>query len=122
MNWPKCSYFGIFDGHGGHKCSDFLRDNLHKYIIEDKSFPWNPISALRGGFVKAEKEFMKLALSTNPVEKSGSCAIIVLIVDNRCFVANVGDSRAIVSQNKGATVAALSIDHKPNVEGERNRI
>ena len=32
-NWPKCSYFGVFDGHGGSLCSDFLRDNLHKFII-----------------------------------------------------------------------------------------
>ena len=27
--WPKCSFFAIFDGHGGHTCADFLRDNLH---------------------------------------------------------------------------------------------
>lgn len=24
--WPKCSFFGVFDGHGGQKCADFLRD------------------------------------------------------------------------------------------------
>lgn len=27
--WPKCSFFGVFDGHGGAACADFLRDNLH---------------------------------------------------------------------------------------------
>ena len=27
--WPKCSFFGIYDGHGGSACADFLRDNLH---------------------------------------------------------------------------------------------
>ena len=31
--WPKCSYFGVFDGHGGSTCSDFLKDNMHKYVI-----------------------------------------------------------------------------------------
>ena len=25
--WPKISYFGIYDGHGGSKCADFLRDS-----------------------------------------------------------------------------------------------
>jgi protein phosphatase 2C family protein 2/3 len=27
--WPPCSFFGIYDGHGGSGCADFLRDNLH---------------------------------------------------------------------------------------------
>jgi len=31
--WPKCSYFGVFDGHGGSACSDFLKDNMHKFVI-----------------------------------------------------------------------------------------
>ncbi len=30
--WPKVSFFGIFDGHGGTKCSDFLKENLHHYV------------------------------------------------------------------------------------------
>jgi protein phosphatase PTC6 len=25
-------YFGVFDGHGGNECSDFLREELHGYI------------------------------------------------------------------------------------------
>ena len=28
-SWPKCSFFGLFDGHGGTNCPEFLRDNLH---------------------------------------------------------------------------------------------
>jgi len=28
-NWPKCSFFAVYDGHGGSTCADFLRDNLH---------------------------------------------------------------------------------------------
>ena len=40
--WPKCSFFAIFDGHGGHTCADFLRDNLHQFIIRDSEFPQNP--------------------------------------------------------------------------------
>jgi serine/threonine protein phosphatase PrpC len=31
--WPKCSYFGVFDGHGGDSCSNFLKDNMHKYVL-----------------------------------------------------------------------------------------
>ena len=30
--WPSCSFFAIYDGHGGSKCAEFLRDNLHHYV------------------------------------------------------------------------------------------
>lgn len=30
--WPNCSFFAVYDGHGGASCADFLRDNLHQYV------------------------------------------------------------------------------------------
>ncbi len=35
--------------------------------------------------------------SLDNIDKSGSCGIITLIVDEMVYVANVGDSRAILS-------------------------
>jgi protein phosphatase PTC2/3 len=48
--WPKCSFFGVYDGHGGSSCSDFLRDNLHHFVIKHKDFPTNPKIAIAEGF------------------------------------------------------------------------
>ncbi|EEP78005.1 conserved hypothetical protein [Uncinocarpus reesii 1704] len=31
---PQVFYFGVFDGHGGVVCSEFLRDKLHAYVQE----------------------------------------------------------------------------------------
>lgn len=31
--WPTVSFFGVFDGHGGAGCADYLRDNLHTFVI-----------------------------------------------------------------------------------------
>ncbi|KAM0713754.1 hypothetical protein Q7P37_010716 [Cladosporium fusiforme] len=31
---PQVFYFGVFDGHGGAECSEFLRDRLHAYLEE----------------------------------------------------------------------------------------
>ncbi len=45
-----------------------------------------------------------------------------MIVESRCFIANVGDSRAIMSGNNGAKVYTLSRDHRPNDEKEYKRI
>ena len=39
-----------------------------------------------------------------------------------CYIANVGDSRAIMSANGGEYIVKLSRDHKPNDELETKRI
>lgn len=50
-------------------------------ITENSHFPHEPMEALKFGFKKAEQEFLNFAESQNPVERSGSCAIVVLIID-----------------------------------------
>lgn len=56
------------------------------------------------------------------VERSGSCAVVLLIVGDICYVANVGDSRAVMSLGGGRKVIALSRDHKPADTKEFKRI
>lgn len=124
-SWPKCSFFGVYDGHGGAACADFLRDHLHQFIIKTAAFPWNPKEALRTGFQEAERTFLGTvaARSLDAVsEKSGSCALVMLVVDDWCYVANVGDSRAIMSGERGKRLFLLSKDHKPGSEDESKRI
>ena len=117
--WPNCSFFGLYDGHGGSRACDFLRDNLHKYIINDKYFPSNPQKAIANGFINAEKLFCK---NYKGIDSSGSCAIVVIVIDNRVYIANVGDSRAILSSKNGSKFYALSRDHRPGDEKEYKRI
>ena len=117
--WPNCSFFGLYDGHGGSAACDFLRDNLHKYIINDKYFPSNPQKAIANGFIYAEKIFFK---NYTGLDNSGSCAIVVLIIENRIYIANVGDSRAILSAKNGSKFYPLSRDHRPGDEKEYKRI
>lgn len=122
-SWPPCSWFGLFDGHGGSQCADFLRDNLLHYVVNQDSFPANPRVALIEGFREAEASFTSFAMSVpDRVERSGSCAIVVLIVGSTVYVANVGDSRAVMSLDRGARFEELSNDHKPNDANERTRI
>jgi protein phosphatase 2C family protein 2/3 len=95
--WPECSFFGIYDGHGGSGCADFLRDNLHHFIVKEPSFPSKPEEAIKRAFKAAECNFLELSQTSEPCDPSGSCAVVVLIVGNKSFIANVGDSRAIAS-------------------------
>lgn len=56
------------------------------------------------------------------LDKSGSCAIVALLVEKRVFIVNVGDSRAIMSYDGGNFAGNLSMDHKPNDDMEQKRI
>ena len=56
------------------------------------------------------------------IDKSGSCAIVIVIIGDTCFSANVGDSRALLSGHGGTKIYPLSRDHKPSDELERKRI
>ena len=120
--WPNCSYFSIFDGHGGALCADFLKDNLHKMILENPNFPENPKIAIEQGCAQAEHDFCKFALKQTNIERSGSCGVILLVIDEKIYIGNVGDSRAIVSEMNGKFTSNLTNDHKPEELGEKERI
>ena len=56
------------------------------------------------------------------IDRSGSCAVVILIIDDMCYCANTGDSRAIMSADGGEKLFLLSTDHKPTEELEMKRI
>lgn len=119
--YPKISYFGLFDGHGGSFCANFLADHLHRYIFRLMNNGEDIIDSIKQGFLQAENDFTSESLSSN-FDNSGSCAICALVLQNHIFLANVGDSRAIISYGNGKITAQVSIDHKPDEENEKNRI
>jgi protein phosphatase 2C family protein 2/3 len=84
------------------------------------------LKAIRNGFREAEKLFLEYAEKqqeeVGDIDRSGSCAIVIIFIDDTCYVANVGDSRAIMSADGGEKIFALSNDHKPTDDVEIKRI
>lgn len=84
------------------------------------------MQAIKNAFSEAERLYLEFVRNQErdrvDFDKSGSCAVICLVVDEVCYVANTGDSRAVMSTNGGKQVITLSNDHKPTDEFEVNRI
>ena len=80
---------------------------------------------MQQGFQTCENNYIN-SIYSKPFNQytdfSGSCAIVVLIINNQCYIANLGDSRAIYSYNSGSEFFQLSRDHKPNDLKEKKRI
>ena len=121
--WPKASFFSVFDGHGGNKCAEFLKNNLLKLICENKFYPNDIEKAIKYGFNEADKAFLKLIQKKDElIDTSGSCALILLVIENKLYIANVGDSRCVISFDNGNTRKDVTRDHKPNYPYEKERI
>ena len=92
-------------------------------IVEDDEFPQNVESAILNGFKRADALFLGSCVrGPRVVDASGSCACVLLMVEEILYFANLGDSRALMSMNEGRVVKAMTMDHKPNVPSERHRI
>ena len=53
------------------------------------------------------------------IEKSGSCSLSILNIGKKIYCANLGDSRALYSENGSKEVYQISYEHKPQNEVER---
>lgn len=71
-------------------CSQFLKDHLHEFFFK-LNWKSDVPNALRKAFIMAEEEWKKKG------DNSGSCALVIFIYENHCYVANLGDSRAVLA-------------------------
>jgi len=114
---PKHAFYGVYDGHGGHRASDFTAEHLHK-LCQKNDYEHQTSEALLDAFKELDTMWLTVATSSN--YDDGSTAICALIVGQTLYVANVGDSRAVLASSGKAE--EMSEDHKPGREDEKKRI
>merc|ERR1740117_1430939 len=100
----SCILFGVFDGHGadGDHCSYFVRDNIEAHL----------------------KATLQMHDTDFDDTMSGTTAITAYFDGREVCVANIGDSRAVIGEQKGRRIIAysLSIDQTPYRQDERERV
>ncbi|SCA58883.1 Uncharacterized protein AB751O23_AX_00130 [Chlamydiales bacterium SCGC AB-751-O23] len=116
----KVKITGVFDGHGGAECSAFAKENIVKHLkirLEEQNVSeitdlgvWN---ALKLTFVDLSRSYNSSVNAYNP--NAGSTANISLMIGEDLWIANLGDSRAVLVDPKGGVIQ-LSEDAKPDNE------
>jgi protein phosphatase 2C family protein 2/3 len=119
-NWPRSSFFGVFEGKSGKRCAEFLQKQLFKQITRLEEFPSKIKKALTNGFINTDKLFLLEAEESG--DMSGSSALVSFIIGNKCILASCGDSRAILSCDKGTKIKSLFKQHIPQNPSERSRV
>ncbi|XP_010271837.1 PREDICTED: probable protein phosphatase 2C 63 [Nelumbo nucifera] len=130
---PSTTYVGVYDGHGGPEASRFINGHLfhhlHKFATEQGGLS---ADVIKKAFNATEEEFLHLVKRTWPAQPQiasvGSCCLVGAISNDMLYVANLGDSRAVlgrrVSEGRRNPVVAerLSTDHNVAVEEVRKEV
>ncbi|KAK4741193.1 hypothetical protein SAY87_024781 [Trapa incisa] len=104
--------FAIFDGHLGDSVPAYLQKHLFSNILKEEEFWTDPAKSLAKAYEKTDQAILSHSPSLG---RGGSTAVTAILIDGcKLWVANIGDSRAVLS-NKGEAVQ-LSVDHEPNTE------
>ncbi|KAK8511907.1 hypothetical protein V6N12_074597 [Hibiscus sabdariffa] len=118
INGKTVNMFGIFDGHGGSHAAEYLKQHLFENLMKHPQFLSDTKLAIGETYPQTDVDFLDSERDT--YRDDGSTASTAVLVGNRLYVANVGDSRTIIS--KAGEAIPLSEDHKPNRSDERKRI
>ncbi|CAL1414128.1 unnamed protein product [Linum trigynum] len=107
--------FAIFDGHLGDSVPNYLKDNLFDNILNEPNFWKDPAVAIRNAYCSTDNSILENSLQLGP---GGSTAVTAIVIDGKdLWIANVGDSRAVVCELGAAN--QLTVDHEPHVERKR---
>uniref|UniRef100_A0A804M6T1 protein-serine/threonine phosphatase n=1 Tax=Zea mays TaxID=4577 RepID=A0A804M6T1_MAIZE len=122
---------GVFDGHGGPDAARFACDHLVPNLREASSGPRGVTAdAIREAFLATEEGFLALVSSlweAQPdIATAGTCCLVGVVHNRTLFVANLGDSRAVLGKKAGRAgqIAAeqLSSEHNANQEAVRQEL
>ncbi|XWS43241.1 hypothetical protein CRYUN_Cryun16bG0085900 [Craigia yunnanensis] len=124
------TFFGVYDGHGGPDASRFISDHLFQNLIRlARANGTISEDILRSAFSATEDGFLTLVRRTCGIKPLiaaiGSCCLVGVIWRGTLYVANLGDSRAVIGYlGKSNKIVAeqLTTDHNASMEEVRQEL
>ncbi|TMW89903.1 hypothetical protein EJD97_016479 [Solanum chilense] len=128
---PYGTFVGIYDGHGGPETSRFINDNLFQHLKRCTSDQQTmSVEVIRKAFQATEEGFLSIVTRRWPTQPQiaavGSCCLVGVICSGTLYVANLGDSRAVLGRLVKATgeiiAIQLSAEHNASIESVRQEM
>ncbi|XP_073159463.1 probable protein phosphatase 2C 60 [Henckelia pumila] len=128
---PYGTFVGIYDGHGGPETARFINDHLFQHVkrftAENQSMS---VEVIRNAFQATEDGFFSVVSRQWPVKPQiaavGSCCLVGVICGGTLYIANLGDSRAVLGRLVKATgevlAVQLSAEHNASIESVRQEL
>ncbi|XP_010459413.2 PREDICTED: probable protein phosphatase 2C 8, partial [Camelina sativa] len=134
----RCAHFAIYDGHGGRLAAEFAKKHLHLNVLS-AGLPRELLDvkvakkAILEGFRKTDELLLQESVSGGWLD--GATAVCVWIVDQKVFIANIGDAKAVLARSATTNESeshtevciplkaiVLTREHKAIYPQERSRI
>ncbi|KAM7504514.1 hypothetical protein LguiB_003418 [Lonicera macranthoides] len=128
---PQGTFVGIYDGHAGPETSRFINNRLFENIKKFTSENHGMCSdVIHKSFLATEEEFLSLVRKqwqiAPQIASVGSCCLVGIICNGLLYIANAGDSRAVLgrweSKVKEVKAVQLSSEHNANLEKVREEL
>ncbi|KAK8944262.1 putative protein phosphatase 2C 60 [Platanthera zijinensis] len=128
---PFGTFVGIYDGHGGPETARYIADHLFQHI---KRFSTEEqlmsVNVIRKAIQATEEGFLSLVSKLWPLKPQiasvGSCCLVGVVCGETLYVANLGDSRAVIGKlvkSTGEVLAVqLSNEHNASIESVRQEL
>nr|GEU82900.1 probable protein phosphatase 2C 60 [Tanacetum cinerariifolium] len=128
---PYGTFVGVYDGHGGPETSRFINSHLFQHLkrftSENQSMS---VEVIKKAFQATEDGFLSLVTKQWPMQPQiaavGSCCLVGVICGGNLYIANLGDSRAVLGRLVKATgeviAIQLSAEHNACIESVRQEL
>lgn len=127
---PNDTFVGVYDGHGGPDTAKYICDNLLRHLMRlVREHGTISEDIIRSAYSATEEGFLTLvrrSLGIKPlIAAIGSCCLVGVICRGTLYIANVGDSRAVIgSLGRSNKIVAeqLTRDHNASLEEIRQEL
>ncbi|KAK7343246.1 hypothetical protein VNO77_11845 [Canavalia gladiata] len=125
------TFVGVYDGHGGPEASRFVNEHLFKNIKKLTSDNQGmSADVINKAFLATEEEFLSVVekqwVHKPQIASVGSCCLIGIVCNGELYIANAGDSRAVLGTLDEATkeikAVQLSSEHNASLESVRQEL